>query len=189
LIYERTVTRPVPPAGPTKPITDWSDKFLSQKWPFAKGLPLPDVDSARKIARDQAKQIAEGANLDGRPTMQLSRRRLEELLELAATLGARFTVEHYAVIDARRSTLSARWRRGLFRLWCALSGIWVSLFGALFVAAAMAPIDTYWTVARKSDRMLEVFAYGLGIPIGALLVSVVVIRLSIWVANGFRGGP
>src|SRR5260370_9811733 len=84
VIYERTVTRPVPPAGPTKPITDWSDKFLSQKWPFANGLPLPDVDSARKSARDQASHSADSSNLDGLPTMHLSCLRREETLQLPA---------------------------------------------------------------------------------------------------------
>jgi hypothetical protein len=178
LIYAKTVTRPVLPVGPTKPITDWSDRFLSQKWLFAKGLPLPDIDSARAIARDQAKQIAEGASVGGRPTMQLSRRRLEELLELAATSGARFTVEHYAVIDARRSTLNARWRRGLFRLWCALAVLW---FGFMAVVVVGQPL------ARKDVD--QVVLVGLGVPLGLLVVSVVVIRLSIWVANGFRGEP
>jgi len=78
----KKVSRAAPLAGRTTPATDWSDKFLSQKWLFAKGLPLPNIDNAREIARDRAKQIAEGNIVDGRPTMQLSRRRLEELLEL-----------------------------------------------------------------------------------------------------------
>jgi hypothetical protein len=174
----KKVTRPVLPAGPTTPVTDWSDKFLSQKWFFAKGLPLPDIDSAREIARDQAKQIAEGNIIDGRPTMQLSRRQLEELLELAATSGARFTVEHYAVIDAHRSTLSARWRRGLFRLWCALSVLWIAFI--VIVAAIHLPGQQF---------LVAVSVVGLGVPIALLAISAIVIWMSIWVANGFRGGP
>jgi hypothetical protein len=178
LFYAKTATRPVLPTGPTKPITDWSDRFLSQKWLFAKGLPLPDIDSARAIARDQAKQIAEGASVGGRPTMQLSRGRLEELLELAATSGARFTVEHYAVIDAHRSTLSARWRRGLFRLWCAVSALWLVF---IIIVAAIQTSGQQFPAA--------VAIAGLGVPLAILVASIIVIKLSIWVANGFRGGP
>jgi hypothetical protein len=172
------MTRAVTPAGPTMPVVDWTDKFLSRAWPFAKGLPLPDIDSARAIARGHAGKITSGNIADGRPTMQLSRQRLEELLELAATSGARITIEHYAAIDAHRRTLSARWRRGLFRLWCASVVLWFGFMAVVIVGQPLARINV--------DQVVLV---GLGAPLGLLVVSVVTIRLSIWVANGFRGGP
>jgi hypothetical protein len=111
--------------------------------------------------------------------MQLSRGRLEELLELAATSGARITVEHYAAIDASRRTLSARWRRGLFRLWCAATALW---FGFIVIIAAI-HAQTGW------QFLAGIAIAGFGVPLVVVVVSVIVIRLSIWVANGFRGGP
>jgi hypothetical protein len=177
MIEAKKMTRTVTSGGPTTSVVDWTDKFLSREWPFAKGLPLPDIDGARAMARSQAGQITSGNIVDGRPTMQLSRGRLEELLELAATSGARMTVEHYAAIDASRRTLNRRWRRGLLRLWCAVTILWAGFI----VVAAM--------ISGGPLKMDVVAAVGLGLPLAALVVSIIIIRLSVWVANGFRGGP
>lgn len=170
--------RPAAMASRTTPVVDWTDRFLSRRWPFAKDLPLHDIDGARAMARREADQIANGNIFDGRPTMQLSRARLESLLELAATWGARVTVQHYAEIDASRRTLGGRWKRGLFRLWCAASGLWLGFIALLALgdSSAVAHVERVVVIA-------------LAVPLVALVVSIITIKLSIWVLNGFRGGP
>jgi hypothetical protein len=115
---------------------------------------------------------------DGRPEFRPSRARVEHILEHATLLGIREAAQHYAAIDASRRELGTRWRRGLFRLWCALSLLWLAF------VVAMAAIHM-----RDSEFLGVVAIAGFGIPVTALAVSTAVIRLSIWVVNGFRGGP
>lgn len=158
--------------------TDWTDRFLAKGWLFARTAPIPPVDAPLSSARKQADQIETGNIFDGRPTMQLSRSRLEELLALATLAGIVGAVAHYARVDAARRALSARIKRGLFRLWCALSIVWIA-----FIAAAAT-----WTWPGQLD-WTRVVLTSIGPPLASLVLSVALIRLGVWVWNGFRGGP
>jgi hypothetical protein len=156
---------------------DWTDRFLSRAWPFAQTAPLPEIDAPRLTARKQADQIATGNIFDGRPTMQLSRARLEELLEQATMSGIVSAVGHYASIDAARRTVSARMRRGSFRLWCV-----GSLFWLCFAVVAI-------SVERRPLEALQSALIVFGPPLFVLIASVVLFRLGSWVLSGYRGGP
>jgi hypothetical protein len=168
---------------------DWTDRFLASEWPFAQTTPLPPIDAPLSQARAITGNMGTWSDVDGRATFSPNRKRTEHIIEGAILTGVRGAVAHYAAIDASRRAIPARWRRGLFRMWCAVSGLWVSFCGAIFVIAATKSTDAYWTVARRSDDMVSIFMYGLGIPVGVLVASMIMIRLSIWVVNGFRGGP
>lgn len=157
---------------------DWTDRFLTFSWPFATTSPLPPIDDAMSRARSVAADMGTWSELDGRATFNLTRRRMEDALERAALTGIRLAVAHYAAIDDRRRRLSTRWRRGLFRLWCALSVIWLA-----FVAIVLA------SQRPALDAAPEILALTVGPPLLLLGLSIVAIRLSIWVVNGFKAGP
>ena len=155
---------------------DWTDRFLSRGWPFAETAPLPEIDGPRSIARKLADPIATGNFFDGRPAMLLSRARLEDLLEQATTSGIVSAVGHYASVDAARRTVSARMRRGFFRLWCVASLFWFCFAGAVELLERSHP--------PPAQLALMFFAP----PLFVLVVSVIMFKLGAWVVSAFRGG-
>ncbi|MFO1158054.1 MAG: hypothetical protein U1E60_04380 [Reyranellaceae bacterium] len=136
------------------------------------GAPLPASPSAQSIAM----KIASDVHADAGEMVRMSRKRFEFLLELAAKTGQRAAQDRFDAIEAGRSRLDARVRRGLLRLWVALSGVWVAFCLAV--------------VARQPHAKLElVAALAIGLPLGVLVASIVAITMTMWVWRGFRGGP
>ncbi len=90
--------------------------------------------------------------------------------------GVTTAVEHYARIDASRTALPSRMKRGLLRLWTATAVLWLTLAG---VFASLEPV-------ANPDRFTLI---ALGFPFAVLAVSATLIKLGVWVWNGFRGGP
>lgn len=155
---------------------DWTDRFLTRGWPFAPSVALPPIDAAVAGAVRLADGIQEGTDTAGRSVVKANAARLRHLLELAAMQGVTATVEHYARIDASRTSLPSRVRRGLLRLWVAAAVLWLALMG---VMASLEPV-------ANPDRFTLI---ALGFPLAVLIASAALIKLGVWVWNGFRGGP
>lgn len=141
------------------------------------------VPASRSIALDiahfiDAEVTPQGAISAGRPMVRMSRDRLVHLLEVAAQKAIDTTTAHFHCVDAARQTPDARFRRGLFRLWCALSIIWIA-FSVVAVGQDL----------RGQPDFVRMGLVCIGLPLTALVVSVALIKVGIWVWNGFRGGP
>lgn len=155
---------------------DWTDRFLARGWPFAPSVALPPIDAAVAQALRLADGVQEGTDGAGRSVVRASAAHLHQLLELAAIQGVTTTVEHYARIDASRTALPSRVKRGLFRLWAAAAVLWLAFVGVLASVQPVANLDRFTLIA-------------LGFPLAVLAASAVLIKLGVWVCNGFRGGP
>jgi hypothetical protein len=109
--------------------------------------------------------------------VRMSRDRFEHLLSLAAQKGIGSAQSHFAEVEATRGTLPVRMRRGFFRLWVALSAVWC----VVIVAAAV--------MHGSVPNLAGVAAFAIVPPLLVLLAGAALAKLSVWVWNGFRGGP
>lgn len=155
---------------------DWTDRFLARGWPFAPSVALPPIDAAVARALKLPDGIQEGTDVAGRSVVKARAARLRHLLELAAMQGVTVTVEHYARIDASRTALPSRVKRGLLRLWAAAAVLWLGFVGVLAWSAPGATVDQLALVA-------------LAFPLAVLAASAALIKLGVWVWSGFQGGP
>ena len=136
---------------------------------------------AREIANSADPEVAlqDGARVGAaRPMVRMSRDRLVHLLELAAQKAINATAAQFHSVDAGRRTLNARFRRGLIRLWCALSSAWIAF---IVVSAAL-----NW---HGQPGLSEVTFVAIGPPLAVLAATATLIKLGVWVWNGFQGGP
>lgn len=155
---------------------DWTDRFLARGWPFAPSAALPPIDAAVARALRLADGIQEGTDAAGRSVVRANAARLHQLLELAAMQGVTTTVEHYARIDASRTALPSRVKRGLLRLWAATAVLWLGFVGVLAWLEQAPTLEQFALVA-------------LGFPLAVLAASAALIKLGAWVWSGFQGGP
>ena len=157
---------------------DWTDRLLGRGWPFAPSVALPPIDATLAAARKLAAGVADGVDRDGRNVIQTSRSRFADLLEAAAIQGLGQGIAHYAAIDRARNAIPARWKRGLFRLWCCITLAWAAFIVAMLLVHQ--PGRPEWGM---------VAAILVGPPLVLLATAAISIKMGIWVWNGFRGGP